>query len=348
MTLFKDCYDCVLVARFRTMTSTMARFIVQIGLAAAIVLVFACAFADEIGKLPQIGLILGGSPSTAKPYVEAFRDGMRALGYVHGKNVNILTQYANGDAARHPVLVRELIALRVDVLVVTPAGVPAAKEATRTIPIVCPIFGSDPVKYGLVASLAHPGGNVTGQYPLGSETDSKRLQFAIELVPALKLAALLFDATDPGWLADASALQTVAHNSGVTLRTYGVRDLDEIRIALTGIEKDHTQALIVFNTPLFYQNRDTILNWARRRIPVISEGRDWAAAGTLLTYSANFFELWTRSAVYVDKILKGAKAGDLPIEQSTKFELIVNLKAAKDLGIAVPNSILVQADEIIR
>jgi putative ABC transport system substrate-binding protein len=330
------------------MTSTMARFIVQIGLAAAIVLVSACAFADEIGKLPQIGMLLGAGPSTAKPYAEAFQDGMRALGYVEGKNVNILTRYANGDPTRHPVLLKELIALRVDVLVVTTAGVAAAKAATSVIPIVCPVFGSDPVRDGLVASLAHPGGNVTGQYPLGSETDSKRLQFAIELVPALKRAALLFEPANPGWVADASALQTVAQSSGVTLHTYGVRDQVEIRAALAGIEKDRSQALIVFNSPLNYINRDVILNWARHRLPVIGEGRDWAESGALLTYSANFFELFRRSATYVDKILKGAKAASLPIEQSTKFELVVNLRTAKDLGINVPQSILVQADEVIR
>ena len=329
------------------MRNSVASFVHRIGLAGAILLCSA-VLADDSRKLPQIGLILGGSPSAAKPYAEAFLDGMRALGYVDGKTVTISARYANGDAARHPILVKELIGHRVDVLVVSTAGIRAAMEATSAIPIVCPGFGSDPIRDGLVASLAHPGGNVTGLYPLGTETDSKRLQFAIELVPGLKRVALLFESTNRGWVADASALQAIAQSSGLTLHTDGVRNRDDIQQALAGIEKDHAQALIVLNHPIIYQNRDRILNWARPRIPVIGEGKDWAEAGALLSYSANFFEMYKQSAMYVHKILNGARAADLPIEQPSKFGLVVNLKAAKDLSIAVPKPILLQADEVLR
>ena len=326
----------------------MTRFPVLLGLAGLMSLCCTNAFADDSRKLPQIGLILGGSPSAAKPYAEAFIEGMRALGYVHGKTATIFARYASGDATRHPTLVRELMAHRVDVLVVSTAGVRAAMEATTTIPIICPGFGSDPVRDGLVTSLAHPGGNVTGLYPLGTETDSKRLEFARELIPGLKRVALLFESTNPGWMADANALDVAAQTSGLRLRTYGVRDHDELRLALSGIDKNQVQALIVLNNPVLYQHRETIMNWARTRIPVISEGKDWAEAGALLAYSANFVEMWKRSAVYVDKVLHGARTADLPIEQPSKFELVINQKAAKELGIAMPQSVLVQADDVIK
>jgi putative ABC transport system substrate-binding protein len=326
----------------------VARSATLVGLATVILLYCIGTFADDSRKSPHIGLLLGGSPSSAKPYEEAFIEGMRVLGYVDGKTATISRRYANGDATRHPVLVRELIAHRVDVLVVSTAGVRAAMGATTTIPIVCPVFGSDPVRDGLVVSLAHPGGNVTGLYPLGTETDSKRLQFAMELVPGLKRVALLFESTNPGWVADANALHVAAQSSRVTLRTYGVRDQNEIQLALSGIDKDQVQALIVLSNPVLNQYRETIMKWAHTRIPVISEQRDWAEAGALLTYSANFFEMYKQSAVYVDKILNGARAAELPIEQTSKFELVVNLKAAKQFGIAVPKSVLVQADEILK
>jgi len=305
--------------------------------------------AEEAGKLPRIGLVVGADPVIGKPYVEAFRRGLREFGYVDGTSVTVFTRYASGDHRRYRALLGELIGLHVDVLVVTTAAVRPALEATKTIPIVCPALGSDPVGEGLVSSLARPGTNITGLYSLGPETDSKRLQLTTETVPALKRAALLFEASDPGWINDAKALRSLANNVGVMLTTYGVRNLAEMQSAFADIDKKPVQALIVFNAPLTNVYREAVMNYAAtHRVPVIGEGREWAEAGALLTYSADYVDMYRQSAAYVHKILSGAKPGELPIAQPTKFELFINLKSAKQLGITVPQSVLVRADEVIR
>ena len=305
--------------------------------------------ADEAGKLPRIGLIVGADPVQGKRYVEAFRRGLRELGYVDGTSVIVLTRYASGDHTRYPVLLSELIGLRVDVLVVTTGAVRPAQEATKTIPIVCPALGSDPVGEGLVSSLARPGTNITGLYSMGPETDSKRLQLTREIVPALKRAALLFEATDSGWINDARALRSLANSVGVSFTNYGVRNLAEMQSAFAKIDKKRIEALIVFNAPLTNVYQEAVINYATtHRVPVIGEGKDWAEAGALLTYSADYVDMYRQSAAYVHKILGGAKPGELPIAQPTKFELFINLKSAKRLGITVPQSVLVRADEVIR
>jgi len=314
------------------------------------VLVFAAVWApaEEGRKPPRIGQLYGTNPSIAKPYDEAFRDGLRGLGYVDGKNIVLLPRYAHGDPRQFPGLLGELIALNVDVLVVAITALPAAMQATPTIPIVAPAMG-DPVSEGLVASLAHPGGNLTGGAGMAPQVESKRLQFAMELVPNLARAGLLFEATNPGLLRGVNATRGLASESGVTLRTYGVRNLDEIRSALGQFEKDRLQALLVWSTPLMLLHRESIMESATsHRMPVIGESREFAEAGALITYAANYVAMWGHGAVYIDRILKGVKPGDLPIEQPTKFQLIVNLKAAKALRITVPESILLLADEVIR
>jgi putative tryptophan/tyrosine transport system substrate-binding protein len=315
-----------------------------------LVVVFAAAHAgaEEGRRPPRVGQLYGTNPSIAKPYDEAFRDGLRSLGYVDGKNIVLLPRYAHGDPKQFPGLLSELIALNVDVLVVAITALPAAMQATRTIPIVAPSMG-DPVRDGFVTTLAHPGGNLTGGAGMGPEVESKRLQFAMEVVPGLARAGLLFEATNPGLLRGANETRGLANELGVTLRTYGVRNSDEIRSALGQFDKDRLQALFVWNTPLMLLHRDSIMESAKsQRMPVISESREFAEAGALITYAANYVAMWGHSAVYIDKILKGAKPGDLPIEQPTKFQLIVNLKAARALHITIPESILLLADEVIR
>ncbi len=308
---------------------------------------YALADAEEGRELPKVGQLFGTNPSVAKAYDEAFRDGLRSLGYVDGKNVILLPRYAHGDPKQFPALVSELIALNVDVLFAATTALPAATQATRTIPIVAPTM-DDPVKAGFVKSFAHPGGNVTGGSTLVPETDSKRLQFAVALLPGLKHAGFLYEASYPDAPTLATDMRRAADKLGVTLHMYGVRNLDEIRTALAQFDKDRIQALIVWYSPLTLLHRDDIMNSASQKIPVIGEMRDFAEAGALITYSANYIEMWKRGGVYVGKILKGAKPGDLPIEQPTKFDLIINLRTAKALRITIPEAFLLQADEIIR
>ena len=213
----------------------------------------------------------------------------------------------------------------------------AAKEATSTIPIILSTV-NDPVGEGLVASLARPGGNITGLSNTAPDSAPKRLQFAMEVMPGLKRLGLLVEEypkveSHPQITAELNAFRTLVRDHGVTLRTYEIRSGKDIEGAITAIAKDRTQLVILWNSPLTVVHRNTIIvGVAARGIPIISEGREMAEAGALLTYSPNFFDMWRRSAVYVDKILKGAKPGDLPIEQATKFSLVVNLKTGQGIG----------------
>ena len=305
------------------------------------------AYSDEARKLPRIGQVWFSNQTIAGPYDSAFRDGLRELGYVDGKNVTIVARYANSDVTQVPVLLEELISLPVDVIVVTPKAVQVARQRTTTIPIVCPDM-NNPVRDGLVASLAHPGGNLTGGYALNTETDAKRLELIIEIVPGAKTVGVMLDGNDVSLLANANALRSLAQTVGVRVRTFAVRDWNEIQAAFSAIERDRLQALMIFDNPLTEVHLDAIMRHAAHRLPVVSEGRDWAKAGALITYGADYHDMWKHSAVFVGKILKGAKPGDLPIEQPTKFELLVNLKTAKALGITIPESILLRADKVIR
>jgi putative ABC transport system substrate-binding protein len=204
------------------------------------------------------------------------------------------------------------------------------------------------VRDGLAASLARPGANLTGISVLGTEADAKRFELIREMVPNLRRLDVLFDATEPSAVTDVKELSTLARSVGVTVRALGVSNLEEIQAALKTIERDRPEALIVFDNALTEQYIDAIMHFAAHRLPTISEGKDWAKAGALLTYAPDYHNMWRRGATYVDKILKGANPGDLPIEQPTKFELVVNLKTAKALGLTIPQSILLRADGVIK
>ena len=304
------------------------------------------AYAEDARQLPRIGLVFGSNPVITKPFDEVIREGLRSLGYVDGENVTILPRYAHGDPARFSALISELIELKVDVLFLTGTAVPAAIQLTKTIPIVA-VMG-DAVREGFVASFAHPGGNITGGSVLAPETGSKRLELAMEVVPGLKHAVLMFETGDFR-TSSANDFRTLARGVGVTVRLVGVRNLDEIEAALKAMKNDRPEALFLWSTPMMYEHGFRVIAAsASYKVPVITDGREFAAAGALLTYNANYAEMWRRGALYVDKILKGAKPGDLPIEQPTKFELVINLKAARALGITIPESILLRADEVIR
>ena len=310
-------------------------------------LVSGMAYSDDARKIPRIGEVFFSTSLIAGPYDSAFRDGLRELGYVDGKNVTIVTRYANSDVSRLPVVLEELISLPVDIIVVTPKAVGMARQMTATIPIVCPDI-PNPVRDGLVVSLAHPGGNLTGAYALDTETNAKRLEMIIESVPSLKTLGVMFDGNDASLAANSKALHSLAQSVGVNLRTFAVRDWNEIQAALGAIERDRLKALMIFDNPLTETHLEAIMRHAAHRVAVVSEGRDWARAGALLTYGADYHDMWKHSAKYVDKILKGIKPADLPIEQPTKFDLIVNVKTARSLGITIPQSILFRADEVIR
>ena len=262
-------------------------------------------------------------------------------------------RYAEGDKSRIPAILSELVALGVDVLVVTPTAAHAAKEATTVIPIVLPSH-SDPVKGGLAASYARPGGNITGLSSAIPDTDAKRLEFAMEFMPNLKRLGLLREAYPElssalQTTADENDFKAIARDRRVTLQEYDVKSLEDLQAAMKKAMRDRVQVMTVYTSFFTILHRDKIIgDLTARGVPVVSEGREMAEAGALLTYSPDFFDLWRRSAAYVDKILKGAKPADLPIQQPTKFELIVNLKTAKALGISVPQSILVRADQVIR
>jgi putative ABC transport system substrate-binding protein len=303
---------------------------------------------DETRKIPTIGQVWFTSPAAAgKSYDQAFREGLRTLGYVDGKNITIIPGAAEGNEEQLPIVVKKLIAIHVDVIVVSPKAVRAAIQATKTIPIVCPDMGN-PVRDGLVASLSHPGGNLTGGYALDTETNAKRLELIAEVVPMAKDVGVLFDANDLSLLANANALSSLARRIGVRVRTLGVRNWREIQAALGAIDRGPLQALIVFDNPLTELHLAALMRLVAHRLPVVSEGKDWSKAGALLTYGVDYHDMWKDSAKFVDKILRGAKPSDIPIEQPTKFDLTVNLRTAKALGITIPESILLRADEIIK
>jgi putative ABC transport system substrate-binding protein len=302
--------------------------------------------ADESSKLPTIGLAIPIDAATDAPYQKAFRDGLRDLGYVEGKNIAFVVRYANGDPAALRVLIRELVGLRVDVLW---GDAPALKEATATIPIVSPTMG-DPVRTGLVASLARPGGNLTGLSAQSYDAAPKLLELSKELLPKLRRLSLLFDdSREPnlGNFIDGQ-FRALARGVGVNIRPIPVRTVDDIRGVPKLIDHDRPQAIMIWASAFTYQHRHTLIGSVAHRVPVIADGPQLAEAGAVLTYSVDWFDVFRRSAGYVDRILKGAKPADLPIEQPTKFKLVVNRKAARDLNIKVPESILSRADDIIQ
>jgi putative ABC transport system substrate-binding protein len=302
---------------------------------------------DEPTRLPTVGLAIPVDAEAAAPFEKAFQEGLRQLGWVDGTNIRLIRRYSNGDPARYRELIRELIALRVDVLW---GEARELKEATTTIPIVSPRM-PDPVKTGLVASLARPGGNVTGVSLQGYDLEPKTFELVIELLPQLRRLCVLFsDNHDSPDLV--SYVQDMyrerAHSAGISVCTIPLRTLNDVHTVPKIIEKERPQAIIAWSSTFVVQHRLALIPPIAKRLPVIGDGREVAELGAVLTYFADWMDMFRHSAAYVDKILKGAKPGDLPIEQPTKFNLVVNLKAAKGLGIKVPESILVRADEIIR
>ena len=280
---------------------------------------------------------------------QAFRQGLLDAGYAEGRDVVVEWRSANGDYARIPGMVAELVQRKVDVIVVdNTVATRALKRATSTIPIVM-TGAADPVGSGLVSNLAHPSGNVTGLSVMMPDLTPKRLQLLKQAIPHLTRVTVLWNPESPFHTKLLEELKAAAHSLSIELSLVGVRRFEELGPAFSAVSRAHAQALYINEDPLFFTHRTVLLGLAlKSRLPSVSGVRDYVDAGGLVSYGANYEDVFHRSAGYVDKILKGAKPGDLPIEQPTKFELVVNLKTARALGITIPESILLSADEVIR
>ena len=309
------------------------------------------AEAQQPAKVHRIGLLSPSSPSDPRMQrrLEAFRQGLRELGYVEGQNIAIESRWAEGKYDRLPGLAAELVRLKVDVIVAV--GVPAiqaAKEATRTIPIVM-AYVTDPLALGLVASLARPGGNITGLSLMAPELVGKRLELLKEVVPRVSRVALLSNPVNPGNAAQVREAEVAARALGVRLQPLEARDPKQIESAFAVITRERAGALIVLVDSVLIDHRTRIADLAaKRRLPTVYGLREHAEAGGLIAYGASRDDMSRRAATYVDKILKGAKPADLPVEQPTRFELVLNTKTAKALGITFPPSIMVRTDQVIQ
>ena len=300
-------------------------------------------------KVARIGCLWSGSASAFSSRLQAFREGLRELGYRERQTVALECRFADGDFNRLPALAVEVVNLKPDVIVTAgDAGIRAAREATRTIPIVVATTG-DLVGPGHVASLARPGGNVTGLVDMSPEVSAKRLQLVKEAVPKTTRVAILWNPTNPVKVADTRQTQTAARAMGIQVLSVEARNASDLEPGFAAMARERVDALLVSDDALINNNRKLIVDLAdRTRLPTIYFNNAWAHAGGLMAYGPSEPETYRRAAVFVDKILKGAKPGDLPVEQPTKFELVINLKTAKALGLTIPQSILARADQIIQ
>ena len=299
-------------------------------------------------KTPVVGVLFGGLSATFGPQLSAFRGGLSEAGYVEGRNVAIEARFAEGDKNRLPALAADLVAQRVDVIVphANDAAV-AANMATSTIPIVF-IVGSDPVKLGLVASLNRPGGNVTGINLFIYELEAKRLGMLHEIVPKAGLIAVLLNPNSPEFENQFRAVEEAARTIGLKLQIERASNERDFDAAFAAFAKQRVEALLVGTDPYFLSARAVILAAAAKyRIPAMYQLREFAQAGGLMSYGTSLTDAEQQLGAYVGRVLKGERAADLPVLQSTRFEFVINLKTAKALGIEVPPRLLVQADEVI-
>src|SRR6266700_5523782 len=308
------------------------------------------ADAQQAGKVPRIGFLRVTSPSDRPPLLDAFRQGLRELGWVEGQNIVIDYRYAEGRVDRLPDLAAELVRLKVD-LIVASAGTQAAtaaKNATETIPIVM-IYVRDPVGTGLIASLARPGGNVTGvSGSAGLELFAKQLELLKETVPKIRRVAILSNPANAYHQLAIREVNVAARSLGVQLQLLEARGPNEFDGAFAAMAKERVEALLVLSDSIFNSHRTRLADLAARsRLAAAYGVRESVEAGGLMSYGPSFLDLYRRSAAYVDKVLKGAKPADLPVEQPTKFELVINLKTAKALGLTIPQSLLLRADQVI-
>ena len=308
------------------------------------------AEAEPVG-VPRVGYLLPLPSSATTHLQEAFRHGLRELGYVEGQNIVIEFRHADGRIERLPELAAELVRLNVGVIVAAPdVSIQAAKEATRTIPIVMAVSLDDPEERGFVASLARPGGNITGLSSLRQALLGKRLEILKEVVPKLSRVAVLWTMDSPSQAAQVRALEVAAGALGVKLQFLSLRDPNpDFESAFRAAKRDGASALITVSGPASFGHRARIVDLAAKsHLPGLYEAREFVEAGGLMAYGASFPDMHRRAALYVHKILKGAKPRDIPVEQPMKFELVINLKTAKAMGLTIPPMLLFQAQEVIR
>jgi putative ABC transport system substrate-binding protein len=307
------------------------------------------ALAQQPAKIARIGYLTAASPLPISPRTEAFRQGLHELGYVEGKNIVIEYRYAEAKLDRLPALATELVRLRVDIIVTAgPIPTRSAKEATATIPIVMS-QDTDPVGNGFVASLARPGGNITGLSTLSPEISGKRLELLKEIVPRISRIAVVGQSTYPGNSQSLREVELAAKAFGMQLQYLDIRSAKDIETAFRAATKGRADAILGLGSPVLMSHRTRVVDLAvTSRLPAIYYFPEFVDAGGLMTYGPSITDLSRRAAAYVDKILKGRKPADLPVEQPTKFELIINLKAAKQIGLTIPPNVLTRADKVIR
>jgi ABC-type uncharacterized transport system substrate-binding protein len=323
--------------------------VVSILLLAGLIAVAVTAGAQQPKKVPRIGFLGVASLSATSARIEALRHGLRELGYVEGKNIVIEYRWAEGKIERLPDLAAELVRLKVDVIVTSSAApTRAAKEATTTIPIVM-ANDNDPVGSGHVASLARPGGNITGVSTLAPGISGKQLGLLKEIVPKLSRVAVLGTSTNSGYAQVLREVELAAGTFGVKVQYLDVLDPKDIETQFRTAAKGRADAVLVMNSPVFIAHRKQVTDLAvKNRLPAIYYSTEFVEDGGLMGYGVSFTDLYRRAPTYVDKILKGAKPAELPVEQPTKLEFVINLKAAKQIGLTIPPNVLARADRVIK
>jgi putative ABC transport system substrate-binding protein len=329
-----------------------SRNIISIALSAILFALCSSTEAQQVKKVSRIGYLASGDAASDSTRSEAIRLALRDLGYIEGQNIAFEYRYAEGKFDRHPELAAALVQLNVDVIVVAGGAIPirAAKSATKTIPIVMVGAGTDPVDEGLVESLARPGGNVTGLAPFSGELGGKRLELLKEAVPNLVRVAVLYDAATPVSVLEVKeVLPVTARALGLTVRSWEIRAAGGFEKVFAALNKERSDGLYLAGSPLVAANEKKISDLAiKSRLPSVYGRREAVHAGGLMYYGADLADSYRRVATYVDRILKGAKPADLPVERPTKFELIVNLNTAKQIGLTIPPSVLARADRVIK
>jgi putative tryptophan/tyrosine transport system substrate-binding protein len=311
-------------------------------------LLMLCSSAESQQRIPRMGYLSGASLSAIPKRIEAFQQGLRELGYVEGKNIVIEWRWAEGIPNRLPDLAAELVRLKVDIIVSAgPAVTPRLQEATKTIPIVM-AQDNDPVRNGFVASLARPGGNITGLATIAPELSGKQLGLLEEIIPKLSSVAVLGSSIESG---NAQTLKEIEIAAGakVKIQNFDVLGVKDIETAFRSARIGGAAAVLVLVSTVFNSHRTQVVELAiNNQLPAIFYSGEYADLGGLMAYGASYIDLYRRAATYVDKILKGAKPADLPVEQPTKFELVINLKTAKQIGLTIPPSVLARADRVIK
>jgi putative tryptophan/tyrosine transport system substrate-binding protein len=325
--------------------------ILFLALSALLFAIYASAEAQQPQKLLRIGYLSGANSARDSIRLEPFRLALHELGYIEGKNIAIEYRYGEGKNDRVPELAAELVHLKVDIILVSTGRLTqAAKIATNTIPIVMIGLPADPVELGFVASLARPGGNITGITTLSRELGGKRLELLKEAIPKAARIAVLYEPATPAAVLEVKEVLPVAARAlGLTIRSWEIRAADGIEKVFAAIDKERPDGIYVTSGPLMVSNRKQLADFAAKsRLPSVYPRKEDVEAGGLIYYGADEVDIYRRAATYVDKLLKGAKPADLPVEQPTKFELVINLRTAKQIRVTIPNSVLAKTDRVIK